>query len=259
MVEVANPHGSIELPKEVLSKLDPKLAELYAQLPPGLAARVSVLVDKALPQSIHPNRVLKFAYLYATAEQLGQHDPDSRDHTRRARLELAGQIHGLKTGYQDIAEAQHLYRRGRRARQQIKSSFDPILGKWLGFEQLVQKLRPSLPVHAQSKVSEPHLKEIRKLLNEIGNAIVLDEEDLAKEEVHERKPSEIAQAYVWWHLLMPSYRGKWDDMHRLAFAWHMSPAASVKSFRTVVCRICKGATFTRPFEASWKSILSEKS
>jgi hypothetical protein len=259
MVKVANPHGSIGLPKEVLSRLDPRLAELYTQLPPVLAARISVLVRQALPQRIHPNRVLRFAYLYATAERSARGDPVSKEHTRRAKLELAGTIHELQTGYRDDVEAQQRYRRGRRARQQIKSSIDSVQGKWLAFEQLAQKLRPELPVHAQSKISDPLLQEIRKLLHGIGNAIVLDEADLAKDEVHERKRSDIAQAYIWWHLLMASYRGKWNDMHRLAVAWRMSDAASVKRFSTVVYRHCKGASWTYPFETSWESLLSEKS
>ena len=258
MVTVANTHQPIGLPRDARSQLDPKLTELYAQLPPVLASRISVLVRAALPQHIHANRVLKFAYLYATAERLTHGDPVSKEHTRSAKLKLAGEIHGLKTGYRDDVEAKQRYRRGRRARQQIKSSFDPVLGKWLAFEQIVHKHRSELPVYAQSKVSDPLLHEIRKLLHGIGNAIVLDEEDLTKEEGYERKRSEIAQAYIWWYLLMAPYRGKWDHMRRLAVAWRMSPAMSVKDFRTVVCRICKGAASTHPFETSWESVLSEK-
>src|SRR6266851_10322179 len=135
MVKVANPHLPTELPKEVLGQLDPKLAELYSHLPSALASRISVLVRQALPQGIHPNRVLKFAFLYAKAERLAQGDSISKEHTRRSKLELAGEIHGLRTGYRDDVEAQRRYRRGRRARQQIKASLEAVLGKWRAFEQ----------------------------------------------------------------------------------------------------------------------------
>src|SRR5579871_1631265 len=115
------------LPREVLSRLNPNLAELHSQLPSVLAARISVLVREALPLRIHPNRLLRFAYLYANAERLRQRDARSREHTRRSKLELAGNIHGLETGYRDELHAKQTYRRGRRARQQIKASLDAFL------------------------------------------------------------------------------------------------------------------------------------
>src|SRR5713226_6602789 len=146
MGKVANPPLPTELPRKVLSQLDPKLAELYSQLPSALASRISVLMREA-PQRIHPNRVLKFAFLYARAERLVQDDAVSKEHTKRSKLELAGAIHGLGTGYQDDVEAKQRYRRGRRARQQIKASLEAVRGKWRAFEQVVQKHRSELPVH----------------------------------------------------------------------------------------------------------------
>ena len=62
----------------------------------------------------------------------------------------------------------------------------------------------------------------------MGVAIVLDEEDLASEKGAGRERSEIAQTYIGWCLKLALYRDKWNDMYRLAFAWRMSPAASVK-------------------------------
>ncbi len=258
MVKVANPPLPTELPRKVLSQLDPKLAELYSQLPSALASRISVLVKEALRHRIHPNRVLKFAFLYASAERRAQDDAVSKEHTRRSKLELAGAIHGLGTGYQDDVEAKQRYRRGRRARQQIKASLEAVRGKWRAFEQVVQKHRSELPVHLQSRFSNAILRDAGKTFQNMGIAIVLDEEDLAGETGGERERSEIAQAYIWWCLKLAPYRGRWNDMHQLASAWRMSPAASVGSFRAVVNRICKGATCTNWFGDSWESVLSEK-
>ena len=95
MAKVVDPPLPTELPGRFLSKLDPKLVELYSKLPREFASQVSFLVTQALLQPIHPNRVLKFAYLFARAERLAQSDSVSREHTRRAKLELAGEIHGL--------------------------------------------------------------------------------------------------------------------------------------------------------------------
>ena len=251
-----------QLPREVLSQLDPRLAELYSQLFPALASRVSSLVTGALPQRIHADRALKFAFLYANAEQRIRGEAVSKaiskDHTRRSKLELAGEIHGFLTGYDDDEEAAQRYRRGRRARQQIKASLDALLVRWRAFDQVVRKHRPELPIHIKSRFSNATLGEVGKIFQSMGIVTVLDEEDLTHEQGHERERSEIAQAYVWWRLKMAPYRGKWNDMHRLAFAWHMSSAGSASGFRTVVNRISKGAVCIDSFGKSWDSVLSEK-
>ncbi len=146
MVKVANPRLPNELPREFWCQLDPKLRELYSQLPSELASRVSALVGAALPQSIHPDRVLKFAFPYATAERRAQGDAVSKEHARRSILELAGEIHGFQTGYQDDVAAKQRYHRGRRARQQIKASLDSLLAQWRVFKHVVQKNRSELPL-----------------------------------------------------------------------------------------------------------------
>jgi hypothetical protein len=257
MVKVAKPSLPTELPREVLAQLDPKLAELYSQLPSVIASRISVLMRSPQAQVIPPNRRLKFAFLYATAERLAQGDALSKEHARCSKLELAGEIHGLRDGYRDDAEAKQRYRRGRKARQQVKASLEAVVGKWRLFKQVVERHRSELPVHLQSRYSDAILHKVSNVLQNMGIATVLDEEDLASEKDCERKPSEIAQTYIWWCLKVPRYRGKWNDMHQLAVAWRMSPTGSVKSFRTVVGRICKEAPCTHWFGA-WESVLSEK-
>jgi hypothetical protein len=247
-----------DLPTEVLSRLDPKLRALYSQLPPALASRISVLVRQALAQRIHPDRVLKYAFLYAYAERSVHSDAFSKEHARRSKLELAGEIHGLQTGYRDDVEAKQVYRRGRRARQQIKASLDALQVRWRAFQKVVQKHREELPVHLQSRVSDAALREVGKALQNMGIAVALDEDDLASEKGRERERPEIAQAYIWWRLELAPYRGKWDDMHRLASAWRMSPTGSVRLFRTVVDRICKGAARADRFGTPWESVFSKK-
>jgi hypothetical protein len=258
MDKVANRHFPTELPRAVLARLDPKLAELYSTLDAAIASRISALVREALPHGIDPNRVLKYAFLYATAERLVQGEAISKEHTRRAKLELAGQIHGLGSGYRDDAEAKEQYRRGRMARQHIKASLEAVLGKWRVFKQVVQNHRSELPVHLQSRFSNAILHNVGKVFQNMGIATVLDEEDLASEKGREPERSPIIQTYIWWRLKLAPYRGKWKDMHELAFAWRMSPAASVRNFRNVVTLICKGVTCAYRFEEPWESVLSEK-
>jgi hypothetical protein len=257
MVKVDDPRLPSELPIEVMSHLDPKLAELYFRLPSALASRISILMRQALPQGVRADRVLKFAFLYANAERFARGDSVSKDHTRRSKLELAGAIHGLQTGYRDDVEAKQRYRRGRQARQHTKASLESVLRPWRRFKQVVRKHRSELPEHVQPPFSDAILGGVAKALQNMGIAITCDEDDLATQPGNERERSEIAQAYIWWRSKIPQYRGKWNDMHRLAFAWKMSPTGSVKGFRTVVNRICEGATSDHRFEKSWESVLSE--
>jgi len=144
MVKVAKPSLPTELPRKVLAQLDPKLAELYSQLPSAVASRISVLMRESLSPRIRPNRVLKFTFLRATAERLAQGEAISKEHARRSKLELAGEIHGLRTGYRDDAEAKQRYRRGRKARQHDKASLEAVVGNWRVFKQVVQKYRSDL-------------------------------------------------------------------------------------------------------------------
>jgi hypothetical protein len=89
-------------------------------------------------------------------------------------------------------------------------------------------------------------------------ATILDEADLCSEKQDERDRSVIAQTYIWWRLKVVPYRGRWNDMHQLAFAWRMSPTATVRRFRSVVCRISNAAICVSSFGTSWDSVLSEK-
>jgi len=185
MVQVAKPSIPTELPRKVLAQLDPKLAELYSQLPSAVASRISVLMRDPLAQGIHPNRVLKFAFLRATAERLAQGEAISKEHARRSKLELAGEIHGLRTGYRDDAEAKQRYRRGRKARQHVKASLEAVVGNWRVFKQVVQKYRSELPVHLQSRYADPILRDVTKIFQNMGIATVVDEDDLANEKAGE--------------------------------------------------------------------------
>jgi hypothetical protein len=258
MAKVANTGLPVELPGDVLSRLDPRLKELHRQLPSVLAARISVLTRQALPQGIHPDRVLKFAFLCAQAERSAQGGAVSKEHRRRSKLELAGALHGLETGYRDDVGATQRYRSGRQARHQVKSSLEALLRRWRAFERFVQEHRPALPLHLQERFSDAALLEIAKRLDSMGVATVLDEEDLASRTDVPREPSEIAQTYIWWRLKMAPYRGKWSDMHQLAFAWRMSPSISLKGFRVAVSRICSGTSCVSSFGQPWESLLSEK-
>jgi hypothetical protein len=253
-------HLPTELPQQVLSQLDPKLAELYSRIPLELASRITVLVRAALQESVQPNRLLKYAFLYASAEELTRGNEVSKQQGVRSKAELAGALHGFDAGYSDMAEAKRRYRQGRRARQQVKASFEAALTPWLAFAAVAQQHRFELPTHLQSRLSDETLHTVGRIYQSMGIAIVIDEEDLLSEEGSRRELSERAQTYIWWRFVMAPYRGKWNDMHKLACTWKMSPAESVTNFRSVVDRICKRlSVIVYPFGRTWDSVLSEDS
>ena len=130
--------------------------------------------------------------------------------------------------------------------------------RWRAFEQIAEKHRSDLPEHLQSRFSAANFGKVWDVLQNMGIAVAFEEEDLTREKTVQRERTAIAQTYILWLLKMAPYRGKWNDMHLLALAWHMSPAGSPLSFRTVVARICKGATSAHRLEKSWESVLSEK-
>jgi hypothetical protein len=245
-----------ELSRRTLNQLDATLAQLYSQLSPGLSSRIAKLVNEALPSGIHPDRLVKYAFLYATAEGQAQGDAVSKDHTVRAKHELAGEIHGLPTGYRDLTEAKRRYRMGRRARQQIQASLESVLGRWQSFEQVVQGHRSELPVHLRSRFSNEALRTLAMAFQRMEIVLAL-EEDIVGEKP-ERELSAIGQTYMWWCLVMAPYRGRWNDMHQLAVTWRMASTDSVKKFRTRLSRMCKGTLWTYPFSESWKSALSKQ-
>jgi hypothetical protein len=256
----SNVHLPTELPQQVLSRLDPKLAELYSQIPSALASRTADLVRVALSRRIRPNRLLKYAFLHARAEQLARGNEVSKQHGIRSKAELAGALHGFEAGYSDPGEAKRRYRQGRRARQQVKASFEAAVESWRRFEAVAQRHRSELPEHLQSRLSDEILCAVRRTYQTLGIAIVVDEEDLLSDAGSGRELSERAQTYIWWRFVMAPYRGKWNDMHKLACTWKMSATKSVTSFRTVVDRMCKRpSVIAYPFGKAWDSVLSEDS
>jgi hypothetical protein len=108
-------------------RLSPELAQAYAQLPSSMSSPIASLVEKALPLRIHPNLLVKYAFLRVTAEKQAKGDAVSKDHAIRSRAEIAGELHGTKTGYWESTAAVQLYRGGRKARQQVAASLEGIL------------------------------------------------------------------------------------------------------------------------------------
>ena len=255
-----------ELPEEVLYRLNPKLRELYSQLPSALASRISALMRQALPQRIHPDRVLKFAFLYATAEVVAQRTRHSFKRAYSALKTRAGwrnpwaKRHGL--GIETMWRQSNCTAAAAGHRQQVKASLEALQARWRAFKQVVQKHREERLARtcAITGFRMRLVGEIGEGIAEDGNrAVAADEDDLASEKGRELEHSAIAQAYIWWRLRLATYRGNWSDMHRLALAWHMSPTGSEKNFRKVVSGICKGAACTYWFGTSWESVLSQKS
>ncbi|HYM05832.1 MAG TPA: hypothetical protein VEU11_04675 [Terriglobales bacterium] len=228
-----------ELPQEIFDQLDPKLAELFSQMPFASSSRIASLVGRALQLPIHPTQLVKYAFLFAEAERQAKGDAVSEDHATRSRHELAGESHALQTGYSDTTKARQRYRCGRRARQQIAALLQGLLTNWERVEHVVLKHREELPVYLRPTFSNEELAGIHGRLAALGRAVRLGR-DVLIEKSHRRKLTVAAQTYIWWRFTLAPYTGKWNDMHRLAVAWRLSDVRDVESFRRIVGRICRG-------------------
>jgi hypothetical protein len=138
-------------------------------------------------------------------------------------------------------------------------SLDGVIAKWKRFRQLVDKHRLDLPVHNRQQLSPKSLETIRKTLAGLRTSLFLEDDVLRKAQ---RTPhlSISSKTYSLWRFVIPSYRGKWSDMHRLAVAWRLSRAKDVDAFRGMVMRV------PRPGEDqdlallignSWRSLLKK--
>ncbi len=163
-------NSQIHLPETVIDQLDPKLAKLCSEMPSELSLRIGELVRQALRVPIHPNRLVKYAFLFASAQLLVERDAHSREHATAARAELAGEFHGLGKESSDGAEAQRRYNRGRRARQQVASSLNSLQMKCQAVEKIAQKYHLDLPVHLQQQLIHKKIAAIRKELLALKNA-----------------------------------------------------------------------------------------
>ena len=206
-----------KLAAEVLDKLDPDLRSLYSQTSTTLSRRVATLVNKALPLRIEPNRLVKYAFLYATAEREARSDAVSREHASRSWSELAGGIHGLETGYWDQVGAGSKYKLGRRARQQISAGLQSVVSKWTQCEKVVNNHRAKLPANLHKRFSAENLTAIRKSLDYLGIGLEI-EPDVLRQNAGGRDASVRQRTLMHWRFAIPRYRGKWSDMHRLAVA-----------------------------------------
>jgi hypothetical protein len=118
----------------------------------------------------------------------------------------------------------------------LGASLDGLIKKSKNFEQLAHKHRRDLPVQNQQRLSAESLEAVGKTLGSLRTSLFLENDVLSKE--HRTPPlSTRAKTYSFWRFEVPNYRGKWNDMHRLAVAWRLSAAKDVETFRTMVKRV----------------------
>jgi hypothetical protein len=261
-------------PHELAQKLEPKLAELYLGLPITRFSRIAELYAEVPAEffsgvaqggkrvrlaQITPDRVLKYAVLVAAAEKTAQEDVSTENEVR-ARAELLGKTYGFEEGYHKPAEARSLDKRGRRARQQIEASLQGAEQKWQNTEQVIRKHRSEIPLHLQEVLSDERLAVVEQSLRDMRRTVALPPKKKSGRQPR-RRPRELtvaSQTFLWWHHILPSYRGKWNDMHRLAGAWGLSNVQDVETFRILVKKqVRKITTLHFPFGGRWRKILSE--
>src|SRR5205085_1587307 len=131
------------------------------------------------------------------------------------------------------------------------------VSQWIQFEKLVNKHRASLPVNLQGRFSAEKLAAIRRSMDYLGIAVDM-EADVLRENARGQEPSVSQRTLRAWRFVMPKYRGKWGDMHRLAVAWRISDAKDVETFRTASMAGSRGdKEFSYPLPDAWRSVLEK--
>jgi hypothetical protein len=248
-----------ELPGEILSQLDPKLLKLYSQLPSEQSSAIAKLVGQALQLRIHPDLLVKYAFLFNLGVRQLQGEAVSREHMRRSKAELVGQVHGSEEGYVNEGKAIRVYRGGRRASQLIEASLASLQEKFQSTARVIRKHRNKLPLHQQARLSDERLAETSKRLIKMQLAATVDQPDFLVEKHRGRSRSRAACIFALWRFGMARYRGNWDDMHALATVWGLTNSADVETFRIIVNQACDGLTTKRgELGTPWDSALSKK-
>ena len=253
-----------DLPTELLKNLDPKVKEALTQLPPAMHSRLSELLKQAaalkLPvdKEIQPNRLVKYALLLVTAERELQGAAVSTEHTARARAELLGEKHGFEHGYERVAEAQQIHRRGRQARQCIEASLGRVLKTWREATRVIHKYRAQLPVSALRAVCNPRLEVIENGLRDMRRAVSLDTTLTRPANSSGSSSTRSILACRLWDTLIPRYRCKWREMHELARTWRLTKTDSIESFSSIVRKRRVGMEgMTIRLGSAWMKLFSE--
>jgi hypothetical protein len=107
---------------------------------------VSRLIAQAAHLNINPERLARYASLYAQAWSLVQHASAVKDEQERAYYEAYGALHCFINGRKDPALVKEIYKRGRQAAQRIDAALLALRARMADFQALCAAEAPHLPI-----------------------------------------------------------------------------------------------------------------
>jgi hypothetical protein len=215
--------------------------------PADLTPVIDDLVRRAANTRVAESRLRQYARLLAYARLIEQGEKISAEHTRRAVRESIGEFHGMRDGYHQTEKAERAYRLGRKARQSVHGSAYSARMAVLRLHEVLAKHQIDLPDHIRKTFPPAKIQAILETLNHLWRWTYPTDNALASQIARaDAEFSATRQAYIWWRYSLPTYPGKWADMHALARTWRLTDASDVSNFRRHVLKICSGVSATIP-------------
>jgi len=143
-----------------------------------------------------------------------------------------------------LGEAAKLYRKGRKASQEVHASATSVLAGLTRFQATVFKNKSSLPTNLFNLANESAraIQSFEQLCDASSPQDDFIKTATARNKRMSPKPiTASSQTLVWWRWYVGAYRGKWVDMQELASAWGVSKIHDRANFRAYVESLNKGS------------------
>jgi hypothetical protein len=205
--------------------------------PADLDLRVQRLLGRAKKLGIDGDLLVKYARLVIAAEEVLADREKGLRETRGESAILAAAQHGIWED--DPARAKVAYQTARKGERQLHNSARALASKLAGFEKVLTPRYPYIQNEAASKFPLEKLLDACQLLREFATATTPFADNLL-EFKFAKSPLSLTKeghALQWWHLRMPKYVRKWENMYALARCWHLSAAKDIIDFRRVVRKL----------------------
>ena len=213
------------------------------QPPADIDQQIATLVKLACDVPTDVVRVREYARLRIAALYVDEGRRRSATLTEASIAFRASYEHRATAAQRaSLVEAAKLYRRGRKASQEVHASARSVLAGLTRFQKTVFKNKSVLPADLfDIATGTPCPIEAFERLCEASSPqddFIEKEVAFNKKMIPERIPPNI-QTLLWWRCYVGKYRGKWVDMQALAQAWCVSNISDRSNFRANVESLMK--------------------
>ena len=173
--------------------------------------------------------------MHIAAEEVVSHRERSMQKTKDEQVLVAALEHGIYE--RDPKMARVAYAAACRAQQEVHASATGCSIRLRKLETLLNTRYQSIRTDVMARFPLPDLEAACRLIRDFATATKPHgrwaDVKFAKSELSLTIPG---HTFIWWTLL-PTYRGKWTDMHELAICWRLTAANDLDTFQRSVRRL----------------------